>query len=125
VKPFLLLFAVAACGGQIVGADASAGDAGVDVVTVKDAAKPPHCDLAASDYDTSCSAPSDCSAVFLGNACTSSCACENGTIASSSVAQYEADYKAVADGGGIVCPCPPPEPPSCCKGACVLGPCPP
>ena len=121
----IFFLALAACGGQISGPDASAPDAGADAVQAKDAAKAPHCDLAASDYVTSCVESIDCTVVFLGNACTSTCACENGTISSASADAYEADFKAANDGGGLVCPCPPPEPPSCCKGTCVLGPCPP
>jgi len=112
----VLLAVLCGCGGQLTSdADAS----------VKDAAKTPHCELVASDYGTSCATASDCSSVFLGNACTATCACENDVIASSSLAAYQADYKAVSDGGGLICPCPPPEPPSCCKGKCVVGPCPP
>jgi hypothetical protein len=116
---FLFALALASCGGQI-----SDVDAGLDAAQTKDTAKPPHCDLVASDYSTACTAPTDCSPVFLGNACTSSCACENDVVAKSSLATYQADYKATTDGGGLVCPCPPPEPPSCCKGTCILGPCP-
>ncbi|HEX4514207.1 MAG TPA: hypothetical protein VH054_11745 [Polyangiaceae bacterium] len=125
---FGFLLVLPGCGGQITDVDASAEagvDAGADVVPTKDAAKAPHCDLAASDYDTSCTTASDCTLVFLGNACTSTCACENGAIASSSVGAYQADFEAVSDGGSIVCPCPPPAPPSCCKSSCVVGPCPP
>lgn len=122
---FLILVALSACGGQITDADASAPDAGKDVVVVtKDAAKTPKCDLAASDYSTSCVEAIDCAEVFLGNVCTATCACANGAISSSSTDAYEADFKAADDGGGIVCPCPPPAPPSCCKGTCVVGPCP-
>jgi hypothetical protein len=121
---FFFLLVVAGCGGQISDVDAGA-EAGADVVPTKDAAKAPHCDLKATDYGTSCTTASDCSLVFIGNVCTSTCACDNGAIASSSDSAYEADFKAASDGGGIACPCPPPEPPSCCKGACLVGPCPP
>ena len=118
---FLMLVALAGCGGQIGDVDA-----GADVVQPKDAAKTPHCELVASDYSTACGTAGDCISVFLGNACTSTCACENDVIAASSKITYEADFHAASDGGGgIVCPCPPPEPPSCCKGTCVSGPCPP
>lgn len=115
---FLFLVGLVACGGQIGDVDA-----GIDSST-KDAAKTPHCELVASDYDTSCTTASDCSAVFLGNACTATCACENAVISSSSLAAYQADYKSASDGGSIVCPCPPIQPPSCCKGKCVVGTCP-
>jgi hypothetical protein len=123
VKRVLLLLTLVACGGQIVDFDAGGTDAKSDAVVMKDASKPPHCVLAASDYDTSCSVASDCASVFLGNACTSQCACENGTIASSSLDQYEADFAADSDGGSIACPCPPNLPPSCCDGHCVVGLC--
>jgi hypothetical protein len=113
---FLFLLVVAGCGGQLT--------SDLDAST-KDAAKPPHCDLVATDYDMSCTASTDCKSVFYGNACTSTCGCGNGVISASSLSQYEADWNAVHD-GGIACPCPPPiDPPSCCKGTCVAGTCPP
>ncbi len=122
VMRFFFLLVVAGCGGQISDVDASA-EAGADVVQTKDAAKAPHCDLVASDYDTSCVTVNDCSPVFIGNACTATCACENDVISSSSLDAYEADFKAASDGGGgIACPCPPPKP-SCCKGTCTILPC--
>ena len=112
---FFCLLLLAGCGGRISDVDAS---------TTNDASKTPHCNLVANDYATSCATANDCAIVFLGNVCTSTCACENGTISSTSKNAYEADFEAASDGGGLVCPCPPPEPPSCCKGSCVLGPCP-
>jgi len=128
---FLFLLALAACGGQVAdldaGADASApGDGSTtDAVVQIDAAKPPKCTLAASDYGTACNDPSDCASVFLGNACAATCECPNGAIAQSGLSQYEKDLAAASDAGVPVCPCPPGLPPSCCKGQCVVGPCPP
>jgi hypothetical protein len=77
-----------------------------------------------SSYSLACNVALDCIDVYFGNVCTATCACANGVIASSSLSQYQADFYAVADGGGIVCPCPPGPPPSCCGGKCNYGACP-
>jgi hypothetical protein len=49
------------------------------------------CQIHASDYTQSCTADSDCAAVFETNTCGGMCACPNAAINRSSLAQYQSD----------------------------------
>ena len=105
----LVAVALASCGGV-----ADTGDAGAD------AKIDPACDLVASSYTTTCIADTDCTAVWLGNACTSTCFCPNASINASSKAKYQSDFDATNHENNV-CTCPAFPDPVCCNGTCALG----
>ncbi len=107
---FSFLFVVAlACGGRVDG-DAGVPDASTDVAA--------QCTLQLSSYSTSCTVDTDCVGVFIGDACTANCFCATGAIATSSHAQYEADFAATSHGTSM-CACPA-MPVRCCAGTCAM-----
>ena len=52
--------------------------------------------LAISNYQTSCTAPSDCIAVFIGNVC--GCHCANAAISNADSARYQSEYHSAQQG---------------------------
>jgi hypothetical protein len=69
-------------------------------------------------YDTSCSASSDCIAVFMGDLC-GNCTCANAAINAVDIMKYQAEVKAKAlppSPGGCFCPA---STPICADGECV------
>ena len=72
--------------------------------------------IRASDYDQSCSAAQDCTAVFEGDTCTAQCDCPNATI---NVKALDG-YHPVFPDGTVVCPCVLVGLPSCVHGVCTM-----
>jgi hypothetical protein len=73
--------------------------------------------IAASSYDQACEADADCAPIYAGSLC-GDCFCPNATIASSALAQYDADF-AAAGTGPNACFCPDFPPPTCVAGVCT------
>jgi hypothetical protein len=75
----------------------------------------------ASDYDQSCSAPSDCVAVAEGDSCMGLfCVdCANAAINVSAEAEYETALENIKGPTGI-CPCPSGATVTCDAGVCGL-----
>jgi hypothetical protein len=66
------------------------------------------CQVAASDFDRSCSKDSDCVPVFEGNICEVGCGCPNAAINAGAQARYNARYQAAPrhDTATVICHCP-------------------
>jgi hypothetical protein len=103
-----LVALVASCGGV-----ADSSDASTDAFD-------PACTLAASSYVTTCTADTDCTAVWLGDACTSKCFCPNASINATSKPKYQSDFDATNHENNV-CTCPAFPDPVCCNGQCALG----
>ena len=82
------------------------------------------CLIAASDYDQSCSADSDCVRVDFGNYCNWLCRCGGDAINRASLNQFTADIAMTPLGQGRipgVCSCGYIFGPCCRKGQCTTG----
>ena len=77
--------------------------------------------IQASDYDQSCSIPSDCVVVAEGDSCNGLfCVdCGNAAINVSAQARYEANLNSIGGQTGI-CPCPADRIATCDAGVCGL-----
>jgi hypothetical protein len=82
------------------------------------------CMFAASSYDQSCSADTDCHEVTSTDYCADNCLCGGSAINASAVPQFTHDTAKtpLASGllGGVACPCTPPSGPCCRGGKCTM-----
>ena len=74
--------------------------------------------ISTAGYDVSCTADTDCVAVYAGTLC-SACLCPNATINQGAAAAYSAVI-AAADPSPPACLCPAYGQPTCIGGTCAL-----
>lgn len=80
--------------------------------------------LSSADYGRSCAAASDCTSVYVGDPCSSTCHCPNAAINRQDLARYQADVaQAPSRGPNGQCSCPCFGLPACVGGTCQLGSC--